>query len=170
MTEAIRQASVITDEERERLFNWGENIFGVTSFTLTWRPKDEHFFMDVDNVPVSHASLLKHEIEVDRRSLLVAGLGGVVTIPEAQHRGYARRLVKHASEFFEREWKVEAGLLFCLERMVPYYASLGWQLLEETVMIEQPSGHIRAPLPVMVLPCGGRTWPAGEVRLQSLPW
>lgn len=170
MAEAIRQSDTITDEERERLFNWGENIFGIEAHALSWRGKDLHFFMDVDGEPLSHASLLKHEIQVGGRAVMVAGLGGVVTRPEAQGRGYARRLVEHAAEFFAREWKVEAGLLFCLPRMVSYYAALGWQSIKEPVLIEQPSGQIEAPLPAMVLPCEGHEWPAGRVELRSLPW
>ena len=170
MAEEIRLANAITDEEKERLFNWGENIFGVTEYTLSWRAKDVHFFLDVDGEPVSHASLLKHEVSVGGRPVLVAGLGGVVTRPEAQGRGYARRLVRHAAEFFAEEWNVEAGLLFCLPRMVSYYEALVWQTIDAPVLIEQPSGQIAAPLPVMVLPCDGHEWPAGEVELRSLPW
>jgi GNAT superfamily N-acetyltransferase len=170
MAEAIRQANAITDEEKERLFNWGENIFGVTSYTLSWRGKDVHFFMDVDGEPVSHASILRHEVSVGGRPLMVAGLGGVVTRPEAQRRGYARRLIEQAVEFFAQEWKVEAGLLFCLPGMVPYYESLGWQTIKGSVLIEQPSGQVESPMPVMVLPCNGQLWPDGEVELRSLPW
>ncbi|MBD0325552.1 MAG: GNAT family N-acetyltransferase [Pyrinomonadaceae bacterium] len=170
MAEEIRRANAITDYERERLFNWGENIFGVTSYTLTWRRKDVHFFLYVDDEPISHVGLLKHEVSGGGRPLMVAGLGGVVTRPEAQGLGYARKLMERAAEFFAQEWKTEAGLLFCLERMMPYYEVLGWQTVGAPVLIEQPSGRIQSPLPVMVLPCNGRTWPAGEVNLQSLPW
>lgn len=170
MAEEIRQSDVITDAEKERLFNWGENIFGDEAHALSWRAKEVHFFMDVDGQPLSHAGLLKHEIQVGERRVPVAGLGGVVTRPEAQGRGYARKLVRHTAEFFAREWRVEAGLLFCLPRMVSYYAALGWQTVQEPVLIEQPAGRMASPLPVMVLPCDGRAWPAGTIELRSLPW
>ena len=170
MVEEIRQAASITGEEKERLYNWGEDIFGATSYALKWRTKDVHFFMYVDGRALSHASLLSHEVSVEGRPVAVAGLGGVVTRPEAQGRGYASRLIHHAVEFFKREWKVEAGLLFCVPRMVSYYARLGWQTIEGPVLIEQPRGRIRAPLPAMILPCSGRAWPRGEVELRSLPW
>jgi hypothetical protein len=65
---------------------------------------------------------------------------------------------------------VEFGLLFCLDRLKPFYARQGWQLLHETVEFDQPSGKIVSPLNVMVLPCTGQTWPAGAVDLCSLPW
>lgn len=170
MVEEIRQASAITDDEKERLFNWGEDIFGATDFELKWRSKDVHFFLDVDGIALSHVGLLRHEVSVNGRPLEVAGLGGVVTSPEAQGKGYANRLIRHAAEFFEREWGVDAGLLFCLPGLAPYYESLGWQAIEGPVLIEQPSGRIKAPLPVMILPCRRRDWPTGEVELRSPPW
>ncbi len=170
MAEEIRQASVITDEESERLFKWGADIFGLAPYTVTFRKKDVHFFMDVDNEPMSHVGILKHEVSVGGTPLTIAGLGGVVTRPEAQGKGYARRLIERAVEFFGQEWKVEAGLLFCLPQLERYYASLGWQPLKETVLIEQPSGQIKMPFRAMVFPCQGRPWPAGEVELRSLPW
>jgi Acetyltransferase (GNAT) domain len=66
-------------------------------------------------------------------------VGGVVTVPEAQKKGLARRLMQHTAEFFEREWKVDAGLLFCLPKLTAYYEALGWQEVESPVLIEQPS-------------------------------
>ena len=170
MVEEIRQADAITDEEKEWLFNWGEDIFGVTSLALQFRPKDVHFFMDVDGIALSHTSLLRHEVSVNGQPLLVAGLGGVVTRPEAQGKGYAARLIRHAVEFFKREWDVEAGLLFCLPRLVSYYESLGWQTIVGPVLIEQPSGRMKSPVATLILPCRGRAWPNGEVELRSLPW
>lgn len=169
MAEEIRRADILTDEERERLFLWGEDIFGVGSLAVRWRPKETHFFMDVDGQPLSHVGLLKHEVSVGGKPLTVAGVGGVVTRPEAQGRGYARRLLQHATEVFANEWKVDAGLLFCLPRLQPYYAALGWQPVTDEVRVEEQE-KVTIPLNVMVLPCGVREWPAGEVELQSRPW
>ncbi|HYO90938.1 MAG TPA: GNAT family N-acetyltransferase [Pyrinomonadaceae bacterium] len=170
MVEEIRQADTITDEEKEWLYNWSEDVFGVTSLDLRFRPKDVHFFMDVGGVPLSHVSLLRHEIGVDGQRLTVAGLGGVVTRPEAQGKGYAGRLIRHAAEFFEREWDVDAGMLFCLPRLTPYYESLGWQVIAGPVFIEQPTGRMESPFPALILPCRVRAWPEGAVELGSLPW
>jgi GNAT superfamily N-acetyltransferase len=170
MTEEIRQTEALTDEENKRLFGWDENIFGITAHELSWRPKDLHFVLYSDGKPVSHTGLLKHEVSVNGEPVTVGGVGGVVTVPEAQKRGFAGRLMKHAAKFLEREWKVDAGLLFCLPKMVAYYEALGWQSLESEVLIEQPNGKIAAPLPVMVLPLGERSWPFGTVELRSLPW
>jgi GNAT superfamily N-acetyltransferase len=170
MSMEIKQATALTDIEQQKLFGWGENIFGVQAMTLQWRPKDLRFLMYDQGELVSHAGILKHVVNVNGESVLVAGLGGVVTVPEAQRRGFARQLVQHAMRHAESEWKVDAGLLFCRLAMVAYYEALGWQIVENPVMIQQPGGNIPSPLQVMVLPFGDMSWPSGVVELQSLPW
>jgi len=166
----IKQVDTLDAADRERLFDWGEDIFGAQSLNLRWRSKDLHFLLYNDANLVSHAGILRHVVKVKGEPIVVGGLGGVVTLPEAQRKGFARRLVQLSMSFMESEWKVGAGLLFCLPRMVRYYESLGWQVLESPVVIDQPSGKIASPLLVMVLPFGGMKWPPGSVELQSFPW
>jgi hypothetical protein len=62
------------------------------------------------------------------------------------------------------------GLLFCLARLVPFYESQGWQLVEPGVLIDQPCGKVPSPIPVMVLPFENEPWPEERVDLGSLPW
>lgn len=37
MADEIRQAEVLSEEENQLLFGWGENIFGVAALKLSWR-------------------------------------------------------------------------------------------------------------------------------------
>ena len=168
MTTEIRQVETLSEADRATLFDWGEDIFGADHFKLRWRPKDLHFLMIANGELVSHVGVLKHEVSVGGRAIRVAGVGGVVTVPQAQKRGYASELMRHAADFLSR-WDVEAGLLFCMPRRVKLYESLGWQLLSDSVSIEQPQGTIQSPLKVMVLPMRER-WPDGSVSLNSFPW
>jgi GNAT superfamily N-acetyltransferase len=165
----IKQASSLTETEQKQLFGWGEDIFSVQPFGLQWRPKDLRFVLYHNGKPVSHAGILKHTVSVDGEGVSVAGLGGVVTVPETRGKGFARQVVQQAMSFAESEWTVDAGLLFCRPQMVSYYEGLGWKIVEPPAMIEQPSGKVSSPLPVMVLPFVN-PWPAGLVELQSLPW
>ena len=170
MVEVIRQADSLTDEEKQQLFGWGENIFGVETLNLSWRPKDLHFLFYSGDEPISHAGILKHVVTVNGESITVGGVGGVVTVPEAQKKGFARRLMQHTARFLAHEWKVDAGLLFCFPGMVAYYKALGWQGVKGPVLIEQPNGKIISPLHVMVLPLRNKEWPDGSIELRSLPW
>src|SRR4051794_8773264 len=99
MPDEIRQAEVLTDEERQLLFGWGENIFGVAALKLSWRPKDLHFLLYADGEPVSHVGVLKHVVGVNGAPATVGGVGGVVTVPEAQKKGFACQLMQHTAKF-----------------------------------------------------------------------
>jgi aminoglycoside 2'-N-acetyltransferase I len=169
MAKEIRQTASLSDAERKRLFDWGEDIFGANDLALRWRGKDVHFLLEIDGQVVSHVGILKHQVTVAGQPLTVGGVGGVVTIPEAQHSGYARELLQQAVNLM-KEWQVDAGLLFCLKLRVPFYAAQGWQLIAPPVMIQHLDGEVPAPLEVMILPLGRSTWPEGEVRLNSFPW
>ncbi len=166
----ITQAKDLTDNDQQQLFGWGEDIFGVQPWGLQWRPKDLRFVLYHEGNPLSHAGILKHTVSVDGEEVSVAGLGGVVTVPEARGKGFARQVVHRAMSFAESEWTVDAGLLFCRPPMVSYYEALGWQMVESAVIIDQPNGKIPSPLAVMVLLFRRILWPAGLVELQSLPW
>ncbi|MBC7933647.1 MAG: GNAT family N-acetyltransferase [Rubrivivax sp.] len=100
----------------------------------------------------------------------VGGIGGVVTVPEAQGRRHVHAAMQRAAEFICEKLRAEFGMLFCLPRLAPFYARQGWQLVEETVEFEQPTGKVVSPFRVMVLPCGERTWPEGPVEVGGLPW
>lgn len=169
MPTQIRQTDMLTDAEKHQLFEWGDDIFEAAALNLRWRPKQVHFILDVDGMPVSHVGIVKHEITVGGRPVLVGGIGGVVTIPAWQKHGYARELMKQAVNYLEQS-NVDAGLLFCLPSRVPFYESQGWSLIPRPVLIQQPQGEIDSPLEVMILPMGAYRWPEGDVKLNSFPW
>ena len=170
MSETIRVVRQLTDDERQRLFGWGENIFGIEDNKYIWRPKDLHIILDVDDEAVSHVGLIEQTVEVAGQPVRVAGVGAVVTAGQMHGRGYAQKAMRYAEKVMCEELNVEFGLLFCLDRLKPFYERQQWQLLEEPVEFDQPSGKMVSPLNVMVLPCKGQTWPAGAVDLCSLPW
>jgi Acetyltransferase (GNAT) domain len=170
MSEAIRVVKELTDEERQRLFGWGENIFGIEDNKYTWRPKDLHIILDVEGKAASHVGLVQQTVDVAGQPVRVGGVGAVVTAGEMHGRGYAQKAMRYAEKVMCEELNVEFGLLFCLDRLKPFYERQNWQLIHEPVEFDQPSGKMISPLNVLVLPCKGQTWPAGEIDLCSLPW
>ncbi len=169
MTKTIRQTDSLSEAEKQQLYGWGDDIFGADAFNLRWRPKDLHFMLEVDGLTVSHVGILKHDVAVAGRPVTVCGVGGVVTLPAWQKRGFARELMQHAVGFFG-QWKVDAGFLFCMPRRVAFYESQGWQVVHQPVVVEQPNGEILSPLEVMVFPTGEFVWPQGKIQLNSYPW
>jgi hypothetical protein len=166
----IRFADRLSDDERKTLFEWAENVFGDDDAKYRWRPKDYHFITEEDGRVVSHVGVLKDTVRAGGQDVMVGGVGGVVTIPEAQGRHLVHAGMRRASEFMCAELGVEFGMLFCLQRLVPFYARQGWQLVEETVEFEQPAGKVVSPFRVMILPCGASVWPAGNVEVGGFPW
>lgn len=171
MTETIKQALELTPEESHALFNWSDDVFNAAGCTLSWGGgSNTHFVLETEGQPMCQLGALRHEVDVDGVTVKIAGLGGVITRPEAQGRGYARRLIQHALSVCAEEWSIEAGMLFCLDHMIPYYNSIGWQQLLVPVMIDQPQGPVPAPGGVFVRPLGDRKWPAGPVFVNRMPW
>lgn len=166
----IRRMKDLSEEDRQKLFGWGENLFGVLPFDLSWRTKDWHVVAYDEGAAVAHAGALRHDVLVDGRPMPVGGLGGVITVLEYRNRGLAQLVVQEAVAFMAGELGAEFGFLFCLPRLVPFYEKMGWQALASPVLIDQPGGEIESPVVSMVLPLQGEPWPQGKVRMQSLPW
>ena len=167
----IRFSEALTDAERESLFNWGKDIFGIEDADFRWRPKELHFITEEGGRAVSHVGLVRPTVRVGGPEVWVGGVGGVVTRPEAQGRRLVHAAMRQAADFICHELGAEFGMLFCLPRLAPFYAGQGWRLVEEEVEIEQPAGPVVWPYHIMVLPCGGdRAWPAGRVEVGGLPW
>jgi GNAT superfamily N-acetyltransferase len=170
----IRQVPQLTQDDVRQLYGWGENIFGTAHLHLTYRakdPNDLHFLLYAgDEGPLSHAAILKHRASVNGVPALIGGIGGVVTIPSAQRRGYAAMLVRHATEFLAHEWDVDFAMLFCIDRMVSYYARLGWRKVDCEVMLDQPTGKRPSPFHVMTLPFNERFHTINSIDLASASW
>ena len=160
----------LTDEEKQSLFGWGENIFGLEDAGFSWRGKDFHFVTEEDGRAVSHVGVIKTQVKAGGRALTVGGVGAVVTVPEAQGRRLVHEAMRQVASFICHELGADFGMLFCLPRLAPFYARQGWLLVEDEVEIEQPAGPVVWPYHVMVLPCAGRAWPAGRVEIGGLPW
>lgn len=169
MLPIVRRSRELPQEIKPKL-GPGPDPFGMQAYPLTWREKDWHFFLDVDGEPVSHVGLLRHDVLVDGVPVPVAGLGGVITEPGFQGRGFAQILLREALAFMTDEMDADFGFLFCLPRLVPFYERLGWQTISGPVLVQQSGGNVESPVESMVLPLRGGSWPPGRVELQSLPW
>jgi predicted GNAT family N-acyltransferase len=125
----------------------------------------------VDNAgPLSHAAVLQHRAIANGGSALVGGIGGVVTVPTAQRRGYAGQLVRYSVDFLGRDWKVDFALLFCLDRMVNYYERLGFRTVGCEVLVDQPARKIPSPFNVMTRAFNPRFDVIESIDLGSAPW
>ena len=173
----IRLADQLSAEEAERarvrLFGWSQDIFGTAPLKLTYRPKDprdRRFILYAQNIPVSHVAVIAHHARANGKEVLIGGIGGVVTVPDARNQGYAATLVRHATAFLRDEWNADFALLFCIDRMVGYYERLGWGKVACEVLLEQPTGRIRCPFHVMSIPFKPEFTTIDTLDLASASW
>lgn len=166
----IRIADELTEDERRALFGWSENVFGIEDGLYTWRPKERHIVVEANGRALSHVGLLRDTVRVGGESVEVAGVGAVVTVPEAQGKGLSQLAMRRALSIMRDEMDVEFGMLFCLERLVPFYARQGWRLIEDECEVEQKNERVSFPFRVMIYQLGEREWPEGRVETSGLPW
>jgi predicted GNAT family N-acyltransferase len=170
MKEEIVQTETLTNDEQQQLFGWGIDVFGGDAQNLTWRPMELHFVMKINEQAVGHLGLIREQLAIGGKLFDIAGVGDIITIPEMRGKGIAQKLMSHAINFLFREWKVDAGILFCFEKLVPYYQSLGWKIVNNPVYVLQPSGQVKFPNQLMVFTAEGKKWPEGIIEISSLPW
>ncbi|WP_042450941.1 GNAT family N-acetyltransferase [Streptacidiphilus jiangxiensis] len=165
----VRLAAYSKTDQAEILGS-GDDPFGIAFTGLTWLPKDEHFAVRHEGRLVAHAGLLRLPVAIGEARTEVIGVGGVAVAPDMQGRGLARLVVTAALEH-ARTMGPRHALLFCRPPLVPLYARLGWHPLDGDVLVGQPEGRLATmPLRTMVTPLhNGDHWPAGPVRLLSLP-
>ncbi len=146
MTQEVRLVLHLSEADQAR-FAWEPDVFAVAEYQYHWREKDWCVVVYDNGQAISQVEILKHTVAVKGERVLVGGIGGVVTIPAKQGQGYARLALQRAVEFMKTDLQVQFGLLFCLPRLIPFYERLGWQVLSDPVLIQQPATTMVSALP-----------------------
>jgi GNAT superfamily N-acetyltransferase len=79
---------------------------------------------------VSHAEANFRPVDHAGATFNVGGLSAVFTYPAYRRGGFAQQVVRAASEFLDAS-DADLALLFCGEPRRGFYASLGWEALNE---------------------------------------
>ena len=169
----VRHLADFTDRDHDQLAALRAEIdFGTPDYRWTsaedtpWRV----LLWDGDRL-ASHVGILEREIRVGEQPVTVAGIRSVMTLPALRGRGYGSRAVGRANEFVAAELPAsEFALLVCLDSRIALYRRLGYELVGEPTVFEQPGGPTVNEINTMVRPFRGRAWPSGRVDLRGLPW
>ncbi|MFF7456412.1 GNAT family N-acetyltransferase [Kitasatospora sp. NPDC008115] len=171
MTDHQNDVVPLEGYEPAEIFGDTPDPFGVDAWGITWRRKEHHVGIreEPDGRLVAHAGLVVLPVSAGGRRTDVVGLGGVAVAADRRGRGLARAVVEGALDR-ARGLGPGAAILFCRPDVAGLYARLGWRPLEGPVEVEQPAGPVEMPLRTMWFPLHeGARWPAGAVRLHSLP-
>jgi predicted GNAT family N-acyltransferase len=135
-----------------------------------WSDVDWHILLSIDEKLVSHVEIVEREVRVAHVRIPLAGIGGVLTLPEWRGRGLAQAGMQKAQEFICEELGADFGLLMCDRETISFYSGLGWVEVKGPLVYDQPRGKVYFDDAVMIFTCTGRTWPEGIIELCGYPW
>lgn len=102
----------------DRFWNFFESPEVVAHFTISER-----------DVLISHAQVLRRDLEHLGSRYVMYGVGGVMTYPAFRGEGYGHRVVEATTDFI-RNSEADVGILFTGMDLHPFYRQHGWQALE----------------------------------------
>jgi len=135
------------------------------------RPQWHILIQDADQRLVSHVGVLTRICLCDGDEILIGGIGGVMTHPAQRRKGYAGAGVRRATEFLQKEMRVDLSLLFCGPRTLNYYKRLGFSNFAGDTFALRDGKRILFPRSeVMVRPAMKALPQCAALDLCGLPW
>jgi aminoglycoside 2'-N-acetyltransferase I len=123
-----------------------------------------------DDDMVSNVHIIERMVKVGDESVKLGGIGNIATKVEWRQRGYSTQALKVAQKFLFDPLQVDFGFMIATEEMISRYKKVGWSVVADTMMIDQPYGKAVLNYPAMVLPVCKKDWPKGSIDLCGLPW
>ncbi len=123
---------------------------------------------------VAHAAVVQRSISVEPMSsaISVAGIQSFCVSPEHRKTGMSDRMMVVAMEEAHRRG-LDAGLLFCVNRLEAVYRRMGWDKLGTVVYTyDEKRGRIQIPAKniTMFFPLKVRQFPLGDIDLAGADW
>jgi aminoglycoside 2'-N-acetyltransferase I len=147
-----------------------ENPITAVWASLQWADADQRFVALKEGEAVCHVGLFFRDALRSGKPARISGIGGVMTHPAHQKRGYARHLLALAHEEAQRK-KVDFALLVCEPKNVGFYQDQGWQVFAGHMIHQQQGKSVNWTLsPVMVRDVAVRAPRGGMVDLRGKPW
>jgi GNAT superfamily N-acetyltransferase len=146
--------------------------FALPADSYSWTAPTWSVLVKADLRVVAHAGITYRVIQVDDLRVPVAGIGGVMTLPDWRQRGYARAMLDTATAFAGLQLWAPFALVICPVEAAAFYQHLGWRVAEAPIWCEQPGGPVRLPRELaLYLACqGDADWPSGPIHLGGAPW
>ena len=93
----------------------------------TYPPEQDpvHFVIARGEALISHAEIIKMNLNQSGIEYLVYGFGNVFTFPPYRGSGYGQLVVSAGTSYIV-ESKADLGILFCDPALLPFYEKAGW--------------------------------------------
>ena len=170
LTIGLKRADRLTELERTNLQNWFCEEFGQM-LPFEFAEPDWYLLAYIEKDLVGRIGILKRTILVDGEEWHVGGISGVIVRKAWRSHGISKRITKEACDFIRDQLKVDFGLLFCRDELIPLYQECGWDVIRTKTIFSQSTGKSTHPRDfLMMQELSGKKWPKGEVDLNGLPW
>ncbi|MEP3224522.1 MAG: GNAT family N-acetyltransferase [Parasphingorhabdus sp.] len=138
---------------------------------IEWAQAERRLFLYSGEDIRAVAGLYQREILWDNQYIAIAGIGGVMTDPAYQRQGFGKQIIRHLVAMLKAQDDWAFVLLFCEDHNIPFYDSLGFDLFEGRLEVEQngKTGPF-AFRNVMVQALSKPAPAAGYIDLCGLPW
>jgi len=148
-----------------------EVLATLPGISFTWASPQWSVLVWDQGELVSRVGLVVREIVSNGEAKTIGGIGGVMTHPQKQGKGYASQAMHEASRLFDEKLNVSFALLFCRPHLVEFYKRLLWKPFQGQVFVEQPKGKIEfSANGAMVLDVKDQAPLKGSLDLNGLPW
>jgi aminoglycoside 2'-N-acetyltransferase I len=98
-----------------------------------------HVIVDVDDIVVSHASVVPRRLELPDRALSAGYVESVATHPLFRGRGYAAAVMERIASVIRDTYDIGS-----LSTGIPdFYLKLGWERWTGMTFVHAPEGHVR---------------------------
>jgi predicted acetyltransferase len=122
---------------------------------------------------IAHLGVVDRSILIGDKPLHIAGIQGVIVLPEYRRKGLSDQLLIAAMEEAQRR-EFDLGLLFCMPILEKIYTRCGWRCLSRRNIIRVDENGDEKPLPekniAMEYPLQKNTFPEGDIHLQGNDW
>lgn len=164
----IQSRDNLSSSQLSELVQWFKEEFG--SIPIEWAQPEYYVRAAYDSETIGRVGILKRKISVNKHSLNVAGITGLITRSEYRRNGIASRMLKKTAEFISNDLNIDFGLLLCRDEVASFYEKLGWKIVNGPTSFYQPQGKMMFPKLTMIFTYGQEQWPKGEMDLCGLPW
>jgi aminoglycoside 2'-N-acetyltransferase I len=165
----IKAVEDLNTEEQHQSVDVDRAAFAGAEGDIEWSKSQWVVIGAVGGVIVSQIFVLVREVAVGEQKVRAGGVGGVATHPDQRRHGYAGQLLR-ATEQFMRDLDLPFGLLVCSEGKMPYYASFGWQKIDNRTIFQNQGKNREMDGVMMILALKDQPWPDGLLNLNGKPW
>ena len=141
---SIGPVSRWTDEQTRQLRQLSEAVYPPElasdwpGESMEWaRPEMGVRVVDASGWLVSYVGVLTRQGLHDGTPVVIGGIGGVKTHPDARGLGYAALGMEHATQWLLDQPGVDFGLLVCQDELLSYYGNMGWKQFNGSLLTTQ---------------------------------